>query len=103
LNGDSVQARMNTDLEALTQKIHAAFADVPWQYEAPAENLTPANAFEVMEDFFLISDSDKHYELPRVMSVAITEAKPPLLKELLCRLIEFWTLTYMTQMKQMIY
>jgi hypothetical protein len=80
---------MNTNLEALTQKIYAAFADVPWLYEVPAENLTPADALEVIEEIFLISDSDKHYELPRIMSVTITEAKPPLLKKLLCRLIEF--------------
>ena len=80
---------MNSNVEALTKEISAAFAHVPWPYEVPAENLTPANALEIMEEIFLISDSDKQYELPRIMSVAITEAPSPLLKKLLCRVIEF--------------
>jgi hypothetical protein len=77
------------NLKMLTGEITAAFANVPWLYDTPAQQLTPESTAAIVEDLFLMSDEDKRYELPRAMCVAVAEAKPPLRELLLRRLIEF--------------
>jgi hypothetical protein len=79
----------NMDRDGLILEIEKAFSDVPWLYESSPEILTPEATERIVDEFYLMSDEDKHYELPRALCVAITEAKPPLQERLLCSLIEF--------------
>lgn len=75
--------------EALIKEIDAAFADVIWPYKTPPRTLTAEDTAALVEDLYLMSDEDKHYEISRAMCVAITQAKPLLRDQLLCRLVEF--------------
>src|SRR6266498_1873199 len=73
----------------ITQRIMAAFAEVPWPYGSAVHINTPEEAMAELEDILLRSDEAMKYMLPRIMCVAVTAAKPPLLERLLSRLLEF--------------